>query len=250
MNDAKQVARPFAGDQVQAHRGASLVAPENTIAAFRAARERGASWVELDVALLGDGTPVVIHDVTLDRTSSAKGSLADITAADLGGIDAGAWFGASFRGESLPTLAQTLEALGELGLNVNVEIKQHEHHRSLEQLTETVHAHLQDRHPHTRVMISSFDAQCLAGMHRLDPSYELAMLWGEVPTDWRDVLKAIPAKSVHLHYRSLSYRFLDETGKDGIRVRVWTCNDPALLVPFWGEGLAGVITDDPRLFLG
>jgi glycerophosphoryl diester phosphodiesterase len=239
----------FLPDQVQAHRGASAVAPENTVAAFRAAREQGARWVELDVALLGDGTPVVIHDATLDRSTSARGSLGDIVAADLEAIDAGAWFGQGFAGERLPTLAQTLEALGELGLNVNVEIKQHEHHRSLEQLTETVHAHLQARNPQTQVMISSFDPDCLVGMHRLDPSYELAMLWMEVPPDWRAALQRIPSRSVHLYYRSLSYRFLDETRAEDIKVRVWTCNDPSLLAPFWGEGLAGVITDDPSLFL-
>src|SRR5690554_540521 len=72
--------RPRSTEEVQAHRGASAVAPENTIAAFRAARDQGARWVELDVALLADGTPVVIHDVTLDRTTTGKGSLGDIAA--------------------------------------------------------------------------------------------------------------------------------------------------------------------------
>src|SRR5690606_25116576 len=142
---------PRSTEEVQAHRGASAVAPENTIAAFRAARDQGAIWVELDVALLADGTPVVIHDVTLDRTTSGSGSLGAMIAADLLGLDAGGWFSPAFRGEKLPTLPETLAALGEMGLNANIEIKQHAHHQSLEQLTRIMHDSLRHRPPGMRV---------------------------------------------------------------------------------------------------
>jgi glycerophosphoryl diester phosphodiesterase len=236
--------------EVQAHRGASAVAPENTIAAFRAARDQGARWVELDVALLGDGTPVVIHDVTLERTTNGRGALGELSIADLAGIDAGGWFGAQFAGEALSTLPEVLEALGTLGLNVNVEIKQHAHHKSLDQLSRTVHACLQDRPADVGVMISSFDPQCLKAMHGLDPSYELAMLWGELPADWLEQVAAIPASAIHLHYRALSFNILDRAREKGIVVRTWTCNEPAQMAPFWDEGLGGVITDNPSLFLG
>lgn len=226
------------------------MAPENTIAAFRAARDQGARWVELDVALLADGTPVVIHDVTLDRTTNRKGSLAAITMQDLATIDAGSWFGTQFRGERLSTLPQVLDALAELDLNVNVEIKQHAHHKSLAQLTETVHDCLRNRAPKTRMMISSFDAACLTAMHRLDPAYDLAMLWSELPANWTDIVAETSAGAVHLHYRSLSFRILDRARELGIKVRAWTCNNPAQMEPFWAEGLDAVITDNPELFLG
>lgn len=248
MNDISPATKRSV-DEVQAHRGASAVAPENTIAAFRAARQQGALWVELDVALLGDGTLVVIHDPTLDRTSSASGSLAGIARADLHAIDAGSWFDPGFKGEALPTFAETLAALGDLGLNVNVEIKQHTHHKSLAQLTESVHSSLQQRNRRTEVMISSFDAQALKAMKLLDPAYELAMLWSELPSDWQSVLDAIPAKAVHLNYRHLTFGFLETAQKRGIAVRAWTCNLPEKLAPFWAEGLAGVITDNPKLYL-
>jgi len=238
-----------ARNEVQAHRGASAVAPENTIAAFRAAAEQGCKWVELDVALLKDGTAVVIHDVSVDRCSSSRGNLGDMVAADLEGIDAGSWFSEAYRGEALPTLALVIERLGDLGLNLNVEIKQHAHHTSLAQLTETVHSHLRKRAPHTEIVISSFDAEALKAMHRLDPDYELAMLWSELPHDWADVLASIPASTIHLNYKSLSFGFLEEASRREIKVRAWTCNAPHLLVPFWGAGLTGVITDDPGLFL-
>lgn len=236
-------------DEVQAHRGASAVAPENTLAAFRAAAEQGAQWVELDVALLADGTLVVIHDDSVDRTTSGTGSLGALNKDDLDRLDAGSWFGVSFAGERVPTLSETLQLLGELGLGANIEIKQHEHHRSLEQLTTSVQAALRTAGATTRVMISSFDPEALAAMHRLEPGLEMAMLWSKVPPDWQERLASIPATTIHLHYKALSIGLLEEAGRLGIKVRVWTCNDPAVLASFWPAGLSGVITDNPAAFL-
>lgn len=236
-------------DEVQAHRGASAVAPENTVAAFRAAAEQGARWVELDVALTADGTLVVIHDGSVDRTTSGAGSLGALNYADLRRLDAGSWFGSAFVGEPVPTLEEALKALGELGLGANVEIKQHKHHRSLEQLTTAVQAALRTRTPDTRIMISSFDPQALAAMHRLEPELEMAMLWDKVPADWQQQLKSIPATSIHLHYKALSIGVLEEANRLGIKIRAWTCNEPGILASFWPAGLTGVITDNPAAFL-
>lgn len=237
-------------DEVQAHRGASAVAPENTIAAFRAAAEQGARWVELDVALLADDTLVVIHDDSVDRTTSGKGSLGALTQADIAKLDAGTWFDARYAGEHLPTLAEVIKALGELGLSANVEIKQHKHHKSLDQLVRAVQADINRRAPSTQIMISSFDPDALRAMRALEPELEMAMLWGRPPEDWAEKLKAIPATTIHMHYKALSIGMLEETSKTGIKVRAWTCNNPVELVSFWGAGLTGVITDNPKLFLG
>ena len=237
-------------DEVQAHRGASAIAPENTIAAFRAAAEAGAKWVELDVALSADGTLVVIHDDSVDRTSSGKGSLGELTGTEIGALDAGAWFDPRFAGERIPTLGETIAALGELGLSANVEIKQHKHHKSLDQLVRAVQADISKRAASTQIMISSFDPEALKAMHALEPELEMAMLWGRPPEDWAEQLAAIPATTIHMHFKALSIGLLEETTKRGIKVRAWTCNDPVQLVSFWGAGLSGVITDNPKVFLG
>lgn len=237
-------------DEVQAHRGASAVAPENTIAAFRAAADQGARWVELDVALLADDTLVVIHDDSVDRTTSGTGSLGALTHADVAKLDAGAWFDAKFAGERLSTLAEVITALGEFGLSANVEIKQHKHHKSLDQLVNAVRTDIARRGPKTEIMISSFDPEALKAMHALEPDLEMAMLWGRPPEDWAEQLQAIPATTIHMHYKALSIGMLEETSKNGIKVRAWTCNNPVELVSFWGAGLTGVITDNPKLFLG
>jgi glycerophosphoryl diester phosphodiesterase len=244
--------KPIAGParhEVQAHRGASAIAPENTLAAFRAAAESGAKWVELDVALSADGTLLVIHDDTVDRTSSGTGSLGDLTAHDIGGLDAGSWFDPRFTGERIPTLAETIAVLGEFDLSANVEIKQHDHHKSLDQLVKAVQADINTRAPQTQIMISSFDAEALKAMHALEPTLEMAMLWVTPPSDWMEQLAAIPATTIHLYFKALSIGLLEETSRRGIKVRAWTCNNPDQLLSFWDAGLTGVITDDPRLFL-
>jgi glycerophosphoryl diester phosphodiesterase len=236
-------------DEVQAHRGSSALAPENTIAAFRRAADDGAKWVELDVALNADGELIVIHDDSVDRTSNGSGNLGALSTADIQALDAGSWFGAEFAGEKIPTLDEVIVALGAFGLNINVEIKQHPHHQSLEQLTTAVAAALAKRPAHMEIMISSFDADCLKAMHKLMPELELAMLWDRVPDDWEEHLAAIPATSIHAHFKGLSIGLLEAISAKGIKVRAWTSNDPVELASFWRAGLTGVITDDPRIYL-
>lgn len=237
-------------DEVQAHRGASAVAPENTIAAFRAAAEQGARWVELDVALLADGTLVVIHDDSVDRTTSGSGNLGTLTAADVAKLDAGSWFDPAFAGERLSTLSDVIAALGGLGLGANVEIKQHKHHASLHQLVQAVHQAISTRRAEMPVMISSFDPEALKAMAALEPALEMAMLWSEIPPDWEARLAAIPATTIHLNFKALSIGFLEQARARGIKVRAWTSNDPVELRSFWEAGLSGVITDNPKVYLG
>ena len=95
--------------RVIAHRGASAAAPENTLAAFRAAKEQGAEMVELDARLTRDGVLVVIHDSTLDRTTDGRGRVALSDSDSIARLDAGSWFDPAFRGERLPTLVNTVQ---------------------------------------------------------------------------------------------------------------------------------------------
>ncbi|MGH2352028.1 MAG: glycerophosphodiester phosphodiesterase, partial [Chloroflexota bacterium] len=93
---------------IVAHRGASGLAPENTLAAFRLALDLGAPAVECDVHLAADGAPVVIHDPRVDRTTSGSGDVRALTLDHLRRLDAGSWFSARFAAERIPTLDETL----------------------------------------------------------------------------------------------------------------------------------------------
>ena len=109
--------------RVIGHRGAAACAPENTLAGLRKALELGCLWVEFDVRLTADGHLILLHDDGLARTTDGRGSAAKSLLAALRRHDAGAWFGRCFKGEPVPTLAEAVALLGELGIGANVELK-------------------------------------------------------------------------------------------------------------------------------
>jgi glycerophosphoryl diester phosphodiesterase len=116
--DVRKSSRP----EVVAHRGSSAEAPENTLAAFRKAREDRARWFELDCSLSADGEVVVIHDGTVDRTTNGSGTVDQMTFAELRTIDAGSWKSTEFADERIPTLGEALD-LARRGFGVYIEIK-------------------------------------------------------------------------------------------------------------------------------
>jgi len=105
------------------HRGASLIAPENTFAAADAALDRGAGVIELDVRESLDGVPYVLHDRTLDRTTDGSGPIDLHTAAEIDALDAGRWFAPEFEGQRVPRLDAYLDHLKRRGAGAYVEIK-------------------------------------------------------------------------------------------------------------------------------
>jgi len=105
-----------------AHRGDGKVAPENTLPAIQSAVDKGAAMIEFDVGATKDGHLVLMHDNTVDRTTSGKGNLSDLTFAEVRALDAGSWFGEKFAGTQIPTLRETLEIIPKTVL-CNVHLK-------------------------------------------------------------------------------------------------------------------------------
>ena len=234
--------------RVIAHRGASRVAPENTLAAFREAARQGARWLEFDVTLLGDGTPVVHHDATLDRCTDATGPLARLAAADLAGIDAGRGFGPGFAGEPLPTLEATLDLIEALELSANLEMKLNG--GLPETMALAVAGALGARDwAGSRIVVSSFDLAALGALRRLMPAQPLAVLDERPPEDWPAALTRLRARSLHVELEALDAALLARARAEGFHVRVYTVNEPERVAPFREAGLTGVITDHPPLFL-
>ena len=105
------------------HRGCAALAPENTLAGIRHAAALGVRWVEFDVRLCADGGLVLMHDDTLDRTTSGRGRVRDGDSSDMRRLDAGGWFSADFAGEPVPDLEDAMALLGALDMGANIEIK-------------------------------------------------------------------------------------------------------------------------------
>lgn len=232
-----------------AHRGYSAAAPENTLAAVRAAHQTGATWVELDVQLLGDGTPVIWHDSDVARCSDGRGKLASMSWAKAQTLDAGSWFGDSFAGEKMASLEAMLALLNELEMGVNMEIKVNQGRDPIALVDRTLPEML-DTLPPERLIISSFNASALSHCRQFASKERLALgvLFGSVPKTWRAQCEAIEAFSVHPDWLRLKRTQAEAMQSDGYQILCYTINDPSAFHSRWEWGIAGVITDEPAAF--
>lgn len=148
------------------HRGHSIGAPENTIAAFRATRENGGTSCEIDTVLTRDKEIVVMHDLLVDRTTHGTGAVKDMTLAEVMALDAGSRFDAAFAGERVPTLKQAIAAAHEYDLVLEVEIKEKV---DLDGYIAALARNLADPADRARVMMISFDHVSLARVKETIP---------------------------------------------------------------------------------
>jgi glycerophosphoryl diester phosphodiesterase len=241
-----------------AHRGASTLAPENTIEAFRLAVEAGAGGLELDVHMTRDGHIVVIHDATVDRTTNGSGAVSEMTLDELRRFDAGHNFspdGGSTRpyrgrGVWVPTLGEVLEEFP--GVAVNIEIK-----AGTPGIEETVLGILRDANalgralvvstPHAIVKrfrkISSGHISTGASRWEIGIFYILSRLCLE-----RLVRPAYEALQVPLLHRGIlvvTPRFIRAAQARGVRVDVWTINQAEEMRRLLDLGVDVIMTDRP-----
>lgn len=165
---------------VIAHRGASDIAPENTLAAFRAAYELGADGFETDVQLTRDRKMVIHHNYTVDARSNGSGRVCDKTEEELRRLDFGSWKGPAFAGERIPTLAECLEMAKRFSM-VNIELKAPVDRTVpyVEPVARAIRAAgLEDR-----VRISSFDHTLLREMKSLLPAVRVGALTSRAVTE-------------------------------------------------------------------
>lgn len=106
------------------HRGNSIAAPENTFAALRSCHAEGGRSCEIDTVLTSDGEIIVLHDLSVDRTSDGTGPARTLTAAEIAKLDAGSWFGPEFAGARIPTLTDFLMLARELDMGLEIEVKE------------------------------------------------------------------------------------------------------------------------------
>ncbi|MCI1676307.1 MAG: glycerophosphoryl diester phosphodiesterase [Ancrocorticia sp.] len=229
-----------------AHRGLAARAPENTMAAFRAAADAGATWLEMDVDILGDGTPVVLHDSSLDRTTDHHGSMYSITAADLPSIDAGSSFSPQFAGQRIPTFHEFIDFLNDSGMNANVELKGNEAGKEPAlHLIDTVIEELERLDPERQIIISSFSPLQLAEFHRRAPGYAIGVLFEKstIRYDWRTILEWCGAQYIHMEDTPELDDLISLPLKAGYGVNVWTVDNPGRARHLLAKGASGIFTN-------
>lgn len=220
-----------------------MLAPENTLGAIRLGAQMGFRGVEFDVMLAGDGTPVLIHDETLKRTTGARGNVAQAPYAELERLDAGAWRGARWRGERIPRFEDAVRLCRERGLWANVEIKPA---RGFERRTGEAVARMAARlwrGADLPPVLSSFSHVALAAARECAPELPRGLLLGRLLPYWREMLRDLECVALHANHRTLRQRVVQEAHAAGCAVLAWTVNDRRAARKLLGWGVDCLVTD-------
>ena len=245
------------------HRGASAVAPENTLAAFSRAIRDGADGIEFDIRLARDRVPVVIHDASLKRTGLIDRDVAELTAAELQKIDVGRWFGqrthtasGSFDDERLPTLVQVFELFSRLSGLLYIEMKCNAGEEAA--LAAEVVRLSRESPLANRVVVESFDLAAIAEVKRIDTGIRTAALFEPklsrpLSTVRRrklvDIALGVGADELALHHTLAGLRVIEKAKLEGMDVVVWTVDEPEWVRRARSLGIKALISNDPAMML-
>lgn len=243
---------------VIAHRGYSHSAPENTLPSFKLAKAAGADLVELDYHHTKDGELIVIHDGELDRTTDAVARwggkdirVASKTLTELRTLDAGQWFDAKYAGTRLPTLVEALDFI-QAGNVTLIERKAGD--------AATCVKLLRDRQLLNHVVVQSFDWVYLKNFHQQEPRQILGALGPPgarggkkledaekiLNQDWVDEVRRTGARVV-VWNRQITRESVAYAHQQGMKVWVYTIDDPALARALRELGADGIISNDPSV---
>ena len=213
------------------HRGSPTDEPENTLLGFRRALAQGVAGVELDVQLTKDGRLAVIHDDTLDRTTTGRGPVRALTMAELRRLDAG-------RGEPLPSLDEVYE-LVKGQAHLLVELKQPEAAPALLRF-------FRDHRAFEAARVISFWHPAIKGLKEAEPRLATGVLMVGCPVDPAAVAQAARADSLILNYRYVNRELVAAARRQHLQVSVWNIDDPEILPPYLDMGLEAISTNRPR----
>ncbi|WP_457423712.1 glycerophosphodiester phosphodiesterase [Roseateles sp. P5_E7] len=226
-----------------AHRGAGKLAPENTLAAFRLGAGFGFRAFECDVKLSRDGEAFLLHDDTLERTTSGHGSPNDVDWAELARLDAGGWHSAAFAAEPLPTLDQIAAFCRANGCALNIEIKPCP---GVERLTGEVAAREAQRlwaGAAVPPLLSSFKVEALEGARAAVPALPRALLLDKLWDGWAEAAEALGVVAVITNWRLMDAALIQRLHACGWRALVYTVNDAPVAERLIADGIDGLITD-------
>lgn len=237
-------ASPPAEVVVVAHRGASAHAPENTIAALKLAREQRADMVEVDVQETRDHELILMHDTTLGRTTDAEEvypdrapwRVGDFTLAEIRKLDAGAWFGAAFRSERVPTLGEALAEAEDLGVVVEIKAP-HLYPGIVKRVAGELRRHS------GRLVVQSFDWKAMRTFHMELPHVPVGLLGTPRPRELPELARF--ATQINPPHADLTPKYIDRVHDLGMEVFTWTVDDPEIMRRLISWRVDGIITNRP-----
>ena len=236
-----------------AHRGHSIACPENTLAAYRKAIELGVEMIECDVNITNDGKLVMIHDVTLDRTTTGSGRVSAATWAEIAQLDASGKFGPAFAGARVPSTEETLVLFKEAGILACFEVKgataDESDHIAVALVDLFIKHAMLDR-----AFMSSYQHGCLHLAKSKCPELLLApeRLPDDAPADPPEAVrqaKLFQAPVLQHQYTVLTADVVRTLHENQIAVWSWTTNDQPSMVFSIEAGADGIMSDDVQLML-
>lgn len=246
---------PWPYPRILAHRGGGTLAPENTIAAIDVGRRYGLHGIEVDAMLARDQVPVLIHDPTLERTTSGRGDVSAHDAVELARLDAGAWHSAAFVGVPVPTLADAIGHCRAHDVWMNIEIKPAPGYAHLTgtvvaRTVAALYADLTGEAGGSAVqvvpavpLLSSFERDALVAARAAAPALPRGYLFERVPPNWQEELLALGCVALHTDHRHLT-QALARTVKDaGYWLFCYTVDEPPRAQELFDWGVDAFCTD-------
>jgi len=217
------------------HRGAAGHEPENTLLSVEKAIVLGADWVEVDVYAV-DGELIVIHDERLERTTNGAGYVMEKTFQYLRSLDAG-------KGQRIPTLRELFDLVNRR-IGVNVELKGPD---TAALSVSLIDQYIKDRGwDNDQFIVSSFNQRELGKAHRLKPQIRISVILGGMHRLYAPFARRHDVFSVHPRMDLVTAGFVESAHRRGLKVFVYTVNDPKDMVRLKTMGADGIFTDFPE----
>ncbi len=226
-----------------AHRGAGKLAPENTLAALRLGHAHGYRMAEIDAKLSAAGVAFLLHDATLDRTTSGSGRADALPWRELSRLDAGGWHSPPYAGEAVPTLAAVARWCRANGVALNIEIKPTPGRERETGAAIAIDAATLWKGADVPPLLSSFSATALEAALETVPALPRAWLTETLPPDWRERCKALGCVALDAKHTLLRAEVVRDAHAAGLRVATWTVNDADRVAELSSWGVDTVITD-------
>lgn len=229
--------------QTLAHRGGGALAPENTLAGLRLASKLGYCGVEFDVKLSADNVPILMHDDTLQRTTSGSGLVSQARFSEIATLDAGTWFGPAFQGERVPTLEAVASVCKGLSLWANIEIKPCPGREAETGRAVALTARRLWEATSAPPLLSSFSRVALAAAQLASPELPRGLLVEAVPGDWGEALAQLGCLSLHVHHEHAGADLVAAMHGAGYALLCYTVNDPQRAAALRELGVDCIVTD-------
>jgi len=226
-----------------AHRGAGKQAPENTLAAFRLGASHGYRAFECDVKLSADGVLFLLHDATLERTTSGAGTAGQQGWGALSLLDAGGWHSRAFAGEPLPSLAGVAAYCQRNGFALNIEIKPTPGFEAQTGRAVGLEATRLWADESLLPLLSSFSPEALQGARETAPRLPRALLLDTLRDGWFEQARALGCVAVVTAFALMDADLIAQLHGVGLRALVYTVNEPTEARRLIGLGIDGIITD-------